>query len=109
MGASKKNYDDDDGRTIADMSGIDRPGLFFPRKVGGLRANERESFAAGSAENPQDGTGRQKMRPWEENASLNKEERRMYIWGALKAALLIGLAFVAGLGLLVALLLFLWT
>ncbi|MDO4331099.1 MAG: hypothetical protein Q4C58_00235 [Eubacteriales bacterium] len=108
MGGSKKSYDDDDGRTIADMSGIDRPGLFFPRKVGRLREHERESLAAKGAENPRGG-GSLGMRPWEENASLNKDERRMYILGALKAALLIGLAFVVGLGLLVALLLFLWT
>lgn len=109
MGGSKKSYDDDDGRTIADMSGIDRPGAFFPRKVGNLRLHDREFSSFDSPENPEGENGRQTARPWEEDSALGREERRMYIFGALKAALLIGLAFVVGLGLLVALLLLLWT
>ena len=73
----KKNriYDDDDGRTIADMSDIGRQPLFLPR----LPENDR---------------------PWEQTG-LTKEERLWYTLGALKAALLIALAFIGGLGLIV--------
>lgn len=47
-------------------------------------------------------------RPWEDN-SLSKSERRMYILGALRAGLLVALAYIIGLGLLIALLIWLWT
>ena len=46
-------------------------------------------------------------RPWEDS-SLNKKERFWYAMGALKAALLIGLAYLAGLAAVILLLLLLW-
>lgn len=109
MGGAKKEYDDDDGRTIADMSGIDRPGVFFPRKVGSPHSRSREHSPYCGPEDPQEENGRQAARPWEEDSAFGREERRMYIFGALKAALLIGLAFIVGLGLLMVLLLLIWT
>ncbi|EET62208.1 hypothetical protein BRYFOR_05872 [Marvinbryantia formatexigens DSM 14469] len=91
MRSNKKQYDDDDGRIIADMSALS-PG-------GG-----RKRFA--SPEKEQEESGREE-RPWED--TFTKEERRMYTLGALKAALLIAMVFIIGLGLVTAFLLFLWS
>ncbi|MBD5133300.1 MAG: hypothetical protein HDT38_02335 [Clostridiales bacterium] len=85
---AKKVYDDDDGHTIADMSGIQRQPLFLPR----LPARRRP----GAPAQPEP----ERDRPHEQ-LDLTPEERRWYILGALKACLLIALAFIAGLGLIV--------
>lgn len=91
--ARKREYDDDDGRTIADMSGVGRPGMVsFRRSTGDEEAPAPRREDAGSGYGPFE----------------NKEERRMYILGALRAALLIALAFILGLGLVTALLLLIW-
>lgn len=97
MGAGQKR-DDDDGRVIADMSGIARPGLFRSRP-----AKDRQSHAA-----PLPEEDAEKKRPWEADEAFSPEERRMYALGALKAALLIALAFILGLGLVILLLIFVW-
>ena len=87
---AKKVYDDDDGRTIADMSGLDFPGAFSFR---GVRPKKPERGAEQS-----DLTDR----PWEARKDqFSRSERRMAILGALKAALLIGSAYIVGLGLLI--------
>ncbi len=98
MKKQKKIYDDDDGRSIADMSGIDRPTAFshVPRVK-----DTRKSV--------------NKKMPDEENTShgddfsLTKEERKWYVLGALKAAMLIGLVFIVCLGLIVFLLTLFWS
>jgi len=96
MARKRRIWEDDDGRTVADMSGVDRPHLLLPRRSDGAPAPEKP-------QRPPE----QEERPWEER-SMGREERRMYVLGALKAAVLIALAFIAGLGLLIALLLLLW-
>ena len=99
MARKKREYDDDDGRTIVDMSGVGRPNpLFLPRGPGGAKKEPAQ---------PPRPEGEQE-RPWED-APLTREERRMYILGALKAGLLIGLAFIVGLGLVIVLMLLFWT
>lgn len=91
---AKKKYDDDDGRTIFDMSAVEKPNLFSfnppymdeerPRKKG-----DDEPSAASD-------------RPWEgSNDEMPHEMRRAYVWGALKASLLIASAFVAGMGVVI--------
>ena len=85
---AKKVYDDDDGHTIADMSGIQRSPLFLPR----LPKRDRSTPPA----QPEP----ERDRPWE-TSELSPEERRWYILGALKASMLIALAFIGGLGLIV--------
>lgn len=91
--ARKREYDDDDGRTIADMSGVGRPGMVsFRRSTGDEDRPEPRHEDAGSGYGPFE----------------NKEERWMYIFGALRAALLIALVFILGLGLVTALLLLIW-
>ena len=89
---AKKVYDDDDGRTIADMSGLDFPGAFSFR---GVRPKKPEPEGKGDQPETDD-------RPWEaQMGQLSKCELRMAILGALKAAMLIALAYIAGLGLLI--------
>ncbi|MDE6260646.1 MAG: hypothetical protein K2M42_07265 [Oscillospiraceae bacterium] len=85
---AKKVYGDDDGRTIADMSGIQRQPLFFPRLP-------KRDLPAPPAQPEPD-----RDRPWE-TSELSPEERRWYILGALKASMLVALAFIGGLGLVV--------
>ena len=92
MSKRKKQYDDDDGRTIADMSAL-TPGGGFKGFAPDKKKRQDES--------------EQEERPWEDG--FMREERRMYTLGALKAALLIALVFIVGLGLTTAFLLFLWT
>ena len=84
--ASHKEWDDDDGRVIADMSGIERSGLIVPKIRGRKSSAERES-----------------------ESEFTPQERRMYALGALKAALLIALAFIVGLGAAIWLMLLAWT
>ncbi len=94
---ARKDEFEDDGRTVADMSGIERPRLFIPR----LPKSESRP--------PQDTQPEPDERPWEKDRdALNRDEKRWYVLGALKAALLIGLAFIVGLGLLIAVLLGVW-
>lgn len=97
--SDKRKYEDDDGRTIADMSDVTRGpfgGSFRP-----LTGHEHRKKNYSMSES------KQEERPWEKS-DLTVKERLMYTLGALKAALLIGFAYIAGLGLLVILILLLW-
>lgn len=85
MSKKKKVYDDDDGRTIADMRMIERP-----RPFGGPPPVD----IAG-----EDG---------KEKPPVDKEVRRAYVLSALLAALAIGAAFAVGLGLIIFLMTALW-
>ena len=74
-------YEEDDGRTIADMSGIERQPTFLPHFH-----RKRSDFSAPDAPRAND-------RPWESAAGeLTREERNAAIRGALKAGLLIAAA-----------------
>jgi hypothetical protein len=89
-----RDYPDDDGRTIADMSEVSGPSMFAPRRSKKQHQGPQEAPKA-----PQ--------RPWEDQG-YNRKERRMVILGALKAALVIALAYIVGFAALIALLLYLW-
>lgn len=92
-----KQYEDDDGRTIADMSELSgRPNLLLGGLADGLRRKKPEPTAPGRP-----------SRPWENNAFTPKE-RRMAILGALKASLLVGMAYVLGLGAIILLMILFW-
>ena len=100
MARKKKVYDDDDGRTIADMSGVAPQPLLIPRLPHAERKERVQKREAQGGEEDQ---------PWEaEQNAMSKEERRWYVLGALKAALLIALAFIAAFGLLIVLLILAW-
>ncbi|MCH5324232.1 MAG: hypothetical protein J1E39_03360 [Eubacterium sp.] len=89
--ARKKVYDDDDGRTIADMSGTYQAQPF--------------SFKRKQSENEKP----EKSEKDSSEFSFSNDERKMYVLGALSSALLIALAFIVGLGLIVLLMLLIWT
>ncbi len=84
---AKRTYDDDDGRTIADMSDVYVRTPLGYRRLGDKRRRETEQPEKTVKNDPSSGTSR--------------EERRSYIWGALSASLLIALAFIVGLGLII--------
>lgn len=92
--------DDDDGRTIADMSGISAPSLFRPRNV--LAQQEPERRKPDQKEHCRNDRA-------QEDRGMSRKERRMYVLGAMKAAMLLALAYLAGLGVVIFLLLKLWT
>lgn len=86
--SKRREYDDDDGRRIADMSGVDRMPLYGV----GSRRTSKQKEEDPSASQPA---------PEKAQPMMPKSDRRAFVWGALSAALLIGLAFIVGLGLVV--------
>lgn len=88
---------EDDGRTIVDMSGVDVPSPFLPRKP---RQLDRDNASPEQPEKPR--------RPWEEPDTLDAKQRVWAALGALKAGLMIGGVYIVGLGLIVLLMVLLW-
>ncbi|MCR5781521.1 MAG: hypothetical protein K6G90_02170 [Clostridia bacterium] len=80
-----RGYEDDDGRTIADMSDVSRQPLILPRLPKKQKPAENEP-----------------------ETDLSKNERRAYVRGALGAGLAIGGVFVAAGAAVIALLLAVW-
>ena len=93
----RRDRQDDDGRTIADMSGVERRSLF------GFAPVRRELDGKRDAAEQDDGDDR----PWEER-SLNREETGHFILGALGAGLLIALIFIGAAAIFITLLLLFW-
>lgn len=81
---------EDDGRTIADMSGVERPGLFSSRNRDVEPEAERED------------------RAWE-NQPISKKDSRMYAAGALTAGLIIAAVFILAGAIVIAIMLAVWT
>jgi hypothetical protein len=76
----KRPYEEDDGRVIADMSGIEKQPLFFPSADSIKRVKEnRSDFAEPPVKSVSSGP-----------ENLDNEGRRAMIAGALSAMLLIG-------------------
>ena len=94
MARKPREYEDDDGRTIADMSDVSRPSL-----LGHLPYRTRIRKPTDGAYSPEHVLQKDDM---------SAKTRLWYMLGALKAALLIALAFIVGLGLLVLILLLIW-
>ena len=82
---SKQRYEDDDGRTVVDMSGVERPNLFTPR----IPSQEAKS---------RDWERERRAKPERETLDLSPGERRWAILGMLKAAFLIIIPYAVGLG-----------
>lgn len=87
MAKNPRLPEDDDGRTIADMSGVSGPSLFTFRRP----------------EKPDEPKG-----PSGPQNELSRKEKLMFMLGALKASFLVVGAYVIGLGLVILLMLFLW-
>lgn len=98
MARKPKKYEDDDGRVIADMSDLSRPSLFRPGRL--------DNKPSRPPENPME--PEREDRPWEDTG-LSREDRRAYIWAALKAALAMAAIYIVAFGLLIALILWIWT
>ena len=88
----KRDDFEDDGRTIADMSGIG------PAPT--LRPHRRKA----AAQNPELSNDR----PWEQEPEWTAKEKLWAVLGVLKATLLIAGVYLAGLGVLLAALFLLW-
>ncbi len=86
--ARNKKYDDDDGRIVADMSGIERQSLIIPR------------FGKKENKMPLSDPEEESSNPWENN-KLSKQERRAFVTGALGATIAIGSVFVIAAALLI--------
>ena len=83
-----KNDDfQDDGRTIAPMDYVSKPSPFLGRDPMIPRTKEEAHKFERKGE--------------EYSTPFTREERSAAVWGALKAALLIGGAFIVGLGLII--------
>ncbi len=80
---------------VADMSGVERPGLFKTHKMGTWKKGEPGASPADMTCDA--GTAASEREP----IVLTKEERKWYILGAVKAAVLVGAVFVGGLTLVV--------
>ena len=83
--SKKKVYDDDDGRTIADMSDVDRAPLLLPR----FKKREQPEIPS--------------------EQQFSKEDRRAILFGSMGAVLLIGAIFVAAAAIVICLMLFVWS
>ena len=84
-----KTYDDDDGRTVADMSGVQRSSMFLPRSL-----KKHGTFAKQEDESAE--------------PEYTNEQRRSAVGGALTAAILIAGVFIGAGAILIALLTFFW-
>ncbi len=96
MSRKQQQYDDDDGRTVADMSDLGRwpmLGSVFIR-IPPNQKKERE------AENTDAHT--------QEPLDLTRAEKRYAIFGAMGAALVIGLIFAGGLIAVILVMLLMW-
>ena len=84
---SDKRHDDDDGRSIADMSGVEAPSLFRFRK----RENPQNADRSEDTE-----------RPWEkERNTLSRSERKAYIFSAVLTGIGIWAIFAVVFGLFI--------
>ena len=90
-----KQYDDDDGRTIVDMSQVPDGSLLSGWTSGASRERKQ---AERKQRDPLPG----------EDVPVPPEERRMFLKGTMRATLLIGLAYLAGLGLVIWLMTLIW-
>lgn len=79
---------EDDGRTIADMSGMESPGM-FGRRPSSSQTKKEQPYDEGDRKNP-----------WED-APFTWKERFHYMGMALGAALLIAFVFLAGIALII--------
>ena len=88
---------EDDGRTVASMEDVGRPAFFEAAdrlKEFGERKKMRDMEPVTRRDIPEE--------------EISGEERRWYIFGAIRAGLMIGGVYVVGLGAVILLLLCLW-
>ena len=91
---SDREFEEDDGRTIADMSGVERPSLFGFRSSGS---------GSKKPENGENGSHTEEQTP------MTKQQSKSYIGGALLAGLLIAGVFILAGAVAIAVMLAVWT
>ena len=89
----KKSYDDDDGRTIVDMSSLEAQPIFLPRLPKSKKNAEQ----------------REEADDYQPDGQLSGRERRATVLAALGAAFLIAGVFAAAGAGLIAFLIWAWT
>ena len=89
-----KNYDDDDGRTVADMSYID------PHPIRHMLVGRRPSSLKPKEETEEHGKHNEPVN------EMDRDERRGLVFGAVSAALLIGGIFIGAAAIFIAILYF---
>lgn len=118
----RRHEDDfeDDGRVIADMSGVERPSLF------GVRAPERSGVGRGAgghlngggrfggashgdAASGRDDAARRDAARREPEVKLTPKERLWMILGALRAGLTISLVYIVVIGVILLVLIGIWS
>ena len=92
MAQKRQSFEEDDGRVVADMSDLARPPLLIPRFEG---APEKKKMPMMPPEDQQSSPR------YQEQVSLDSEERRALIGGALAAGLLVVGCLAAGFALLI--------
>ena len=111
-GRKKRPYwlnDDDDGRTIADMSGVSRRNLLFPEPFRNVNdGKRRKDSVTGQEGNMREEDETASYRPWE-NRDEDKRETRQWIFSATLAGLLLVAVFIAAGWLVIQLMLWAWT
>ena len=101
----QREYDDDDGRTIVDMSGVEAPSMLGFRAPD--RMQEKHKKRNRRPEKTPESSCNEELYPWANNPFTPKERLR-YTLVALKAALLIGGIFLAAGALLIWFLTLVW-
>ena len=91
---SKREPFEDDGRTIADMSGVERQPLLLPN-IGLIKKAREERKAARANE----------VKTERFESSEDKETRKAYVSGAIGATLLIGAIYLGAFALLIVIIL----
>lgn len=92
MARRQKTYEDDDGRVVADMSGVRRRNVFLPQAI----RFENRLKSSGEPEKKA------------ETEILDKKGTRYAIFGATAAGLLIAGVFIVALGIAILLMVLLW-
>ena len=95
---TEKNGFEDDGRTVADMSGIEGHASFLGSVIGLRGDRRRRREITDELGGKTEGSG----------VEMTRDEKRWFIGGALGAALLIALAFGLGLVLIILLMVLIW-
>lgn len=111
----RRHEDDfeDDGRVIADMSGVERPSLFgvrAPERSGGGRgAGGRFGGASHGDAAGRDDAARRDAARREPEVKLTPKERLWMILGALRAGLTISLVYIVVIGVILLVLIGIWS
>ena len=96
---------EDDGRTVADMSGIERPNIFgLRRRLKEQKKPEKTPEPPEANEEPEE----QAAPAPEIKYEMSAKDRRAYIAGAMGAAMLIGAVFIVAAAILIIVLLLAW-